>query len=395
MPSSGITSLVLPSTLKHIDSSFGGCDKLKNVELLSELKKLPASFMAGNENLETVKFPASVEEIGNHAFDGCTNLTKVDCDRDSFEHNGAFSQCYKLKDQRFTIFDLSATSVTVDKEHCLVGDTVNFTVNYKILDQYINEKDEYKFHFEDKDGIEFLPETYKFNGESLGEIEYPLNFEVPSSEGTLTFSVKLNEFKYTKTETGDVYIGLYAGSSYQAIDLIKIEPLVLEVNSEDEVSENKLKIEGTFLNDAEIEVYVNDELVTTVKTDSKTGKYSGEIELKDCEDGSKYTISLKCGNIVSAKKEIVYRPEKAELALGDVNGDNIIDSRDASLVLMNYASSSTEQGGFFTEDQILAGDVNKDNKLDARDASLILSYYAVSSARDVGTLEEYITSLYN
>lgn len=65
--------------------------------------------------------------------------------------------------------------------------------------------------------------------------------------------------------------------------------------------------------------------------------------------------------------------------LGDVNGDNIIDGRDASDVLSYYAITST--GGKFDNNSFKTenADFNEDGVLDGRDASAILAYYAKSS----------------
>lgn len=65
--------------------------------------------------------------------------------------------------------------------------------------------------------------------------------------------------------------------------------------------------------------------------------------------------------------------------LGDVNGDDIIDSTDASAVLAEYSILSTGGTGTFTSRQSVAADVNSDNTINSSDASSILIYYSVSS----------------
>jgi len=79
--------------------------------------------------------------------------------------------------------------------------------------------------------------------------------------------------------------------------------------------------------------------------------------------------------------------------LGDVTGDGIIDGRDATDVLTEYAKSSTGQESKYTEEQKKAADVNKDGILDGRDATAILTYYAKTSTGYSGTLEEYMESI--
>ena len=76
---------------------------------------------------------------------------------------------------------------------------------------------------------------------------------------------------------------------------------------------------------------------------------------------------------------------------GDVNGDKIVDSVDASLVLRHYALYSTNNDSDFTKEQETAADVNKDAHVDASDASLILKYYAYCSTIDKPeSIEDYL-----
>ncbi len=65
--------------------------------------------------------------------------------------------------------------------------------------------------------------------------------------------------------------------------------------------------------------------------------------------------------------------------LGDVDKNGAINAVDASYVLTEYASTSTNHAPSFTAEQTAAADVNKDGSVNAVDASYILSYYAYTS----------------
>ena len=80
----------------------------------------------------------------------------------------------------------------------------------------------------------------------------------------------------------------------------------------------------------------------------------------------------------------------SDIQLGDVTDDGIIDGRDATAVLTEYAMTSTGKKSQFNEDQIKAADVNKDNIIDGRDATNILTYYAYTSTGHNISLEEFI-----
>ena len=62
--------------------------------------------------------------------------------------------------------------------------------------------------------------------------------------------------------------------------------------------------------------------------------------------------------------------------VGDLNNDNSIDSKDAVIVLKDYAQALVSGSSAFKA----AGDVNKDGKEDSKDAVKILRYYAETLA---------------
>ncbi len=76
--------------------------------------------------------------------------------------------------------------------------------------------------------------------------------------------------------------------------------------------------------------------------------------------------------------------------LGDVNGDGMVDSSDASLVLTEYALLSTGKNGTFSESVKKLADLNKDGITDSSDASLILAYYAHVSTGGTDSIEVFL-----
>lgn len=78
--------------------------------------------------------------------------------------------------------------------------------------------------------------------------------------------------------------------------------------------------------------------------------------------------------------------------LGDINDDLIIDGRDATAVLTEYALQSAGKEQTFTEKQMKAADVNGDDIVDGRDATLILTYYAKTSSGLTDSFEKFLAS---
>ena len=70
---------------------------------------------------------------------------------------------------------------------------------------------------------------------------------------------------------------------------------------------------------------------------------------------------------------------EGHLAIGDVNSDGNVNAVDASLVLAEYAATSSDHPGSFTGDENNAADWNGDGDINAVDASAILAFYAESS----------------
>lgn len=82
-----------------------------------------------------------------------------------------------------------------------------------------------------------------------------------------------------------------------------------------------------------------------------------------------------------------------DVNLGDINEDEIIDARDASIALTEYALNATGGESSLTKEQQEAADVNGDDTIDARDASIILGYYAYSAVGGKGSISEFLLTL--
>jgi hypothetical protein len=81
---------------------------------------------------------------------------------------------------------------------------------------------------------------------------------------------------------------------------------------------------------------------------------------------------------------------KLSYGKGDVNGDGVVDSTDASLVMAEYARYSTAVPNAFSVGQKLAADVNDDETIDSSDASSILAYYSYVSTGGKSSIEDYL-----
>ena len=100
-----------------------------------------------------------------------------------------------------------------------------------------------------------------------------------------------------------------------------------------------------------------------------------------CSLGKFGAVLLATGLMLSmANPTVVKADNNPGTLMKDVNYDGVIDSRDATLVLGEYARISAGFEPTFTRTQRYIADSNYDGKIDAVDASHILSTYAINSS---------------
>ncbi|GEM_PF-6284076 len=93
-----------------------------------------------------------------------------------------------------------------------------------------------------------------------------------------------------------------------------------------------------------------------------------------------------------AVSELITLNSNADFKIGDLDGNEIINASDASLVLSEYAALSTGKESILTLEQKNISDINNDGFIDSVDASKILSYYAYQSAGGSINFEEYLNN---
>lgn len=97
MINSGVTSVVLPSTLTTIGESAFAASKIKNITIPATVTSIGESAFAGCADLTSVTIPASVTTIGRGAFNKCTALTSASINGNVTEIPArAFAGCTSL-----------------------------------------------------------------------------------------------------------------------------------------------------------------------------------------------------------------------------------------------------------------------------------------------------------
>lgn len=151
------------------------------------------------------------------------------------------------------------------------------------------------------------------------------------------------------------------------------------------VNPNYTYIGGQMLDHADGYIYVNTTTTTTTETTTTTTTTTETTTTTTTTTETTTTTTTTEQETTATTTEFV--PVEPEYMLGDVNGDNMVDARDAAALLRNYAFTSV--GGSIDRAVFLASDVNSDYVADGRDAAFIFTYYAKASAGKAGSFEDY------
>lgn len=136
----------------------------------------------------------------------------------------------------------------------------------------------------------------------------------------------------------------------------------------------------------------------SVDSDVSSGKYRIYFLTDDEDYKGQHITSVSLlddeGNSVTVTPEV--KEQKivvSDRMFGDVNNDGLVDTVDATAILMEYARISAQKDSEFETGQTISADINDDGLVDTVDAAGILGYYAYISAQNENIeLAEYLTS---
>ena len=78
MPSSGLTSVTIPSSVTSLGKyCFSGCSGLTSITIPSSVTSLGGNCFASCSGLTSVTIPSSVPSLGDYCFYGCSGLTSI------------------------------------------------------------------------------------------------------------------------------------------------------------------------------------------------------------------------------------------------------------------------------------------------------------------------------
>ena len=405
-----LEKLIIPDTVEFIGGkkeneggayeSFSGCSKLKIIKLPNNKKftRITEHSFWRCTSLESIEIPDSVVNIDDGAFYQCSQLKKIVLSKNLVKiGEAAFSECVSLQDIQlpsslkycgYAFNDCSSLTGLTFPSSCTTIPT-SFSGCNSI--EYVNVESD------NSDCYSVNGVLYQRNGELIGDslLYYPSNnknesFVIPQNVKRVT---SLGENNYIKTVVypksnnilADIGTELEGCSNLEAIYIpsncssISLQtgyvPSLLYIYGESGSYAEKWAAENGLifidgyppLNETSISDTTTSTVVETITTETST---------------TTATITTT-------------PTENAVYTLGDVNGDGIVDGRDATDVLTEYAKTSIGQESKYNEEQKKAADTNNDDVIDGRDATLILTFYAYISTGHSMSMAEYIAASAN
>ena len=291
---SGLEKVTFEEGTEQIaESLFKNCTKIESIELPETVVEIEGKAFSGCTGLKEIRVPDSVTKIADNAFDQTDNVI-VNCYAESFALEYALSH-----DLLINVLDWDSYSPLV-----LNRSESYYTTNYENQSSYIDMVVHYVLdgkHTEEiseKEVVISLPSNFQLIENSVKKDNkisdtYTIendNLIVPVDEeqGTIRFSVNIE--KNTKSVSAAWLSYTYNGKkSKDIIDIYTLERDYLTLISNEITNTETIFLEGIAPAESLVTITLDETKKAEFKA-TKSGYYSGEIELDDPQNGQKYTV---------------------------------------------------------------------------------------------------------
>ena len=321
---SSLTVVTIPKSVTSTNDGwtsgvFPGCDNLKKVIFEDGTTKIPDEILCNTPALEEVYLPNTVTQIGRYSFYNCYNDLVVYCPKYSygtlyFIDNGYGS--ISTNDNRLT--DTVVLNESSSNFSIVSGAKLNVTCNYSIKDSMYKKASNYSVKIHIPEGAVIEEGSLYLDKQLLTEYTEEEDFisvPVTKQSGKITFSLETDSDCKLRAYAILNY-RLNSKNDYDIIDVINEDIDLISLSAEDITSSAKVKVSGIAPVNNNVDIYVDDEKVETLKA-NKAGVYSGEITLNNPVDDTSYIIKAVSndnnGNEITAEKKVQYIENAPEL----------------------------------------------------------------------------------
>ena len=291
---SGLEKVTFEEGTEQIaENLFKNCTKIESIEIPETVVTIENEAFSGCTGLKEIRVPDSVTKIADNAFDQTDDVT-INCCTESYALEYALSH-----DLLINILDWDSYSPLV-----LNRSESYYTTNYENQSSYIDMvvhyvlDSDYTKEISEKEVVISLPSNFQLIEYSVKKDNkisdtYTIendNLIVPVEEeqGTIRFSV--NIAKNTKSVSAAWMSYTYNGKkSKDIIDIYTLERDYLTLISNEITNTETIFVEGIAPAESLVTITL-DETKKAEFTATKSGYYSGEIELDDPQNGQKYTV---------------------------------------------------------------------------------------------------------
>ena len=376
-----LENITIPDSVDHIgESAFSSCSSLNDISLPKYISEIKDGTFYGCSSLTAITIPENVTSIGNRAFNHCEMLSSVTIPKNVTSiGEEAFFNCYSLSEIRIL------------NPQCKISGITPFATIYGYKGSTAEE-------YARNNGNNFvainsdITETTTTTMTTTTTTTTTATSMPTSTTVTTTSGLSIEETGIT-LQNGDQYTikanqtGLTYSSNNKSVAVVSKEGVITAVG-EGEATISVINDDSDVVQLTVVVEAISTTTILTTSTSTTTSTTSTTIE-STITSTTETTTTLS----ISEPPTTTTSVEKTVYSLGDVTGDSIIDGRDATDVLTDYAKTSTGQESKYTEEQKTAADVNKDNIIDGRDATNILTYYAKISVGEKMTLEQFVKSI--